>query len=50
MFLTVDLLINCVCCAFIGAAIPLVIFEVLADLRDKREEKEDAIMREWRHK
>lgn len=50
MFLTVDLLINCVCCAFVGAAVPLIIFEVLADLRDKREEREDAIMREWHRK
>lgn len=39
---SVDTLMNCICCAFVAAAIPLIIFEVIADLKERREEKDDA--------
>lgn len=41
MLFDLNTLVNCICCAFAGAALPLIIFEVLADLRERREERED---------
>jgi hypothetical protein len=35
-----DTLVNCICCAFVGAAFPLIIHEVLMDFRERREERE----------
>ena len=52
MFYTIDTLINCVCCGFVAAAVPLIIHEVLMDLREKREEREDRYFSDgrWHHK
>ena len=52
MFYTIDTLINCLCCGFVAAAVPLIIFEVLADIKNNKEEKKDEFFfnGEWHRK